>query len=306
MMAYPTSRRAGPVALLSAMAAALQWRVLLLWLLFLLLPVAVVSLPLWRMLAGLLDHSVHAAAWARHFDALMFGDTMKALSSHAQWFGATAILGLALTLLMSPFIDGMMIGSGRAGRPLGFGALLQSGWTEYGRMFRAMLWAMLPYALVLAAAVADAQVAEGHARRAVLESQADAWAHGAHWVVLVVFVVMQAVVESMRAAFIADPDLRSATRALARGVLQLLRKPLRTLLFYLVVTVVGMLLFGGLGMARIHTTAVGAGGLCLALLLGQAMVLVLGWMRFARLLALSEVALTWRSGRRTRGVTPVR
>jgi hypothetical protein len=110
----------------------------------------------------------------------------------------------------------------------------------------------------------------------------------------------------MRAAFIADPDLRSATRALARGVLQLLRRPLRTVLFYLAVTVVGMLLFGGLGMARIHTTAVGAGGLCLALLLGQAMVLVLGWMRFARLLALSEVARSWRSGRRTRGVAPVR
>ncbi|WP_329741024.1 hypothetical protein [Dyella sp. A6] len=306
MMAYNTSRRAGPMALVSAMLTAMQWRLLLLWLLFVLLPVAVVSLPLLRMLGGLLDHSVHADAWARHFNALMFGDTIMALSGHAQWFGATAILGLLLTLLLSPFLDGMMIGSGRSGRALGFGTLLQSGWAEYGRMFRVMLWSLLPYALVLAVGVMGQQVAGSHARQAVLQAQADAWAHGAHWVLLAVFVLAQTVVESMRAAFIADPDLRSATRALGRGVLQLLRRPLRTVLFYLVVTCAGMLMFGGLGLLRIHTEAVGTHGLLLALLLGQLMVLVVGWMRFARLLALAEVVRSWRPGRRGGAIAPAR
>jgi hypothetical protein len=295
MMAYNPSRRVGPMALVSAMLAAVQWRLLLLWLLFLLLPATVVALPLWRTLAGLLDHSVHAAGWARHFDALMFGDTIMALGRHAEWFGATALLGAVLTLLMSPFLDGMMVGSGRAGRALGFGGLLQNGWVEYGRMFRVMLWSLLPYAVVLAVAGAGAHLADRHAEQAVLQSQADAWSHGARWVLLVVFVLAQAIVESTRAAFIADP-----------GILQLLRRPLGTLLFYLVVSVVGLLIFGALGIARIHTTAAD-GGFLPALLLSQLMVLVIGWMRLARLLALAEVARAWRTGRRTSGsFAPVR
>ena len=305
MMAYNPSRRVGPGALFSAMLAAVQWRLLLLWLLFLLLPVAVVALPLWRTLAGLLDHSVHAAQWARHFDALMVGDTMIAVGSHAEWFGATAVLGVVLTLLMSPFLDGMMVGGGRAGRALGFGALLQNGWIEYGRMFRAMLWSLLPYAVVAAVAAAGSHLADKYAGLAVLQSQADAWAHGANWVLLVVFVLAQAIVESMRAAFIADPELRSATRAFGRGILQLLRRPLGTLLFYLAVSVVGLLIFAALGLVRIHTTAAG-GGFLPALLLGQLMVLVVGWMRLARLLALAAVSRAWRAGRRSSGFAPAR
>lgn len=299
MMAYTTSRRVGPGALGSAMLAAVQWRLLLLWLVFMLLPATVVALPLWRTLGGLLDHSVHAGEWARHFDMLMFGDAMMALGRHAEWFGATALLGVLLTLLMSPFLDGMMVAGGRAGRALGFGGLLQGGWVEYGRMFRVMLWSLLPYAVVAVVAGAGAHVADRHAERAVLESQADAWAHGARWVLLVVFVLAQAVVESTRAAFIADPELRSATRALGRGLLQLLRRPLGTLLFYLVVSAVGLLVAGALGIARIHTTAAD-GGFLPALLLGQLIVLAIGWMRLARLLALAAVARAWAAGRRRR------
>ncbi|HEX8777830.1 MAG TPA: hypothetical protein VF738_06895 [Rhodanobacter sp.] len=281
--------RAGFGALFSAMGAALQWRLLLLWLLLMLLPATVVALPLWRTLGGLLDHSVHAGAWARQFDPLMFGDTLGALSGHTAWLGGAALLALLLTLLMAPFLDGMAVGSGRAARTLGFGALLQNGWLEYGRMFRVMLWALLPYAVVAAVAAAGTHVAEQHAGRAVLESQADAWSHGVHGVLLAVFVLAQAIVESARAAFVADTGLRSATRAFGRGFMQLLRRPLKTLLFYLVVSVLGLAIAAVLGIARIHTTAVD-GGFWLAVLLGQWIVLVLAWMRVARLFALARLA----------------
>jgi len=289
MMARTNAPRAGFGALFSAMAAAVQWRLLLLWLLLMLLPATVVALPLWRSLADLLDHSVQADAWARQFDPLMFGDTAFALGGHAAWLGGAALLGLVLTLLLSPFLDGMAVGSGRTGRSLGFGALLQNGWIEYGRMFRVMLWSLLPYAVVVLVAGAASHMADRHADQAVLESQADAWQHGARWVLLVVFVVAQAIVESTRAAFIADTGLRSATRALGRGILQLLRRPLKTLLFYLLVSLVGLAIAGALGIARIHTTAVD-GGFWLALLLSQLIVAALGWMRIARLFALARLA----------------
>ena len=116
MMNKHASRRVDLGAAMRAPLAAMQWRLLLLWVLLLLLPTAVVSLPLWRTLSGLLDHSVHAQAWATKFSPLMFGDTMSAMSDSADWLHGAAMLGLLLTLLLSPFLNGMGIGSGRAGR----------------------------------------------------------------------------------------------------------------------------------------------------------------------------------------------
>ncbi|BFI95588.1 MAG: hypothetical protein RSP_10980 [Rhodanobacter sp.] len=289
MMARTTNPRAGFGALFSAMAEAAQWRLLLLWVLLMLLPATVVALPLWRTLAGLLDHSVHAEAWARHFDPLMFGDAMFALGGHLAWLSGAALLGLVLALLLSPFLDGMAVGSGRAGRRLDFGALLLSGWIEYGRMFRVMLWSLLPYAVVVLVAAAGSHLADKHADQAVLQAQADAWQHGAQWAMLAAFVLMQAIVECSRAAFIADTGLRSATRAFGRGIRQLLRRPLKTLLFYLAVSLLGLAVAGALGLARIHATAVG-GGFWFGLLLSQLIVVVLGWMRIARLFALARLA----------------
>ena len=289
-MAYRAVRRAGFRALLSAMLAAAQWRLLLLWLLLMLLPATVVVLPLWRVLSGLLDHSVHAAALAAHFNAAMFGDVAFALSDSVGWLGGAAVLGLMLTLLLSPFLDGMIIGSGRAGRTLGFGSILQQGFVEYGRMFRMMLWSLPPYLLVIGAGMLGSHLAADHADQAVLESQADLGLRVAGWGVVVVFVLMQAIVESARAAFIADPSLRSATRALGRAIRQLILRPLTTLGFYLVVTLSGLALAGATGVARMHVSAVGVRGFVAALVLGQLMVALIGWMRTARLFALAKVA----------------
>ena len=288
-MANNMSRSAGLGALLSTMIAAVQWRLLLLWMLIMLIPATVVALPLWRMLGGVLDTSVHSAEWAQHFNDLMFTDVMSSFFDQPQWLGATALLGLSLTLLLSPFLDGMIVGSGRAGRRLGFGALLQHGLIEYGRMFRVMLWSLLLYGILVAVAGAAAHMAEKSADAAVLESQVDRFHSIVHWVLLIVFVLVQSIVESTRSAFIADTGLRSATRALGRGIRQLFKRPLRTLLFYVVVTVVGLAVTSVFTVARINVTAVGMGFL-VALVLSQLIVVAIGWMRTARLFALAEVA----------------
>lgn len=289
-MASNNARSIGFGAVLSAMTAAVQWRLLLLWLLIMLIPATIVALPLRHMLGDVLDHSVHADEWAQNFNGSMFGDTIFALSKHAGWFGAAATIGVLTTLLLSPFLSGMIVGSGRAGRALGFGALLQSGFVEYGRMFRVMLWSLLPYAVVMGVASLGMHMADQHSEQAVLESQADTYHSMAHWVLLIVFVLAQLVVESARAAFIADTGLRSATRALGRGFRQVFRRPLWTVVFYLVVTLVGFVLAAVFGVARIHVTAFGVFGFLFALVLSQLIVLAIGWMRTARLFALADVA----------------
>lgn len=298
-----TSARGTDVrAVLRASLAALQWRLLLLWLVFLLLPTAVVVLPLWRALAALLDHSVHAAAWAQRFDGLLFDGVMKALGGSGAWFGGVSLLALVLALLLGPFLTGMTVAAGRAGRVLGFGQLLQSGVIEYGRMFRMLLWSLLPYAVAIGLASIMFGVAHKHADEATLEADAERYRHVALWVLGGLLVLAQAVVESARAAFIADAGLRSATLAMGRGCMQLLRRPLGTLLSYLAIGAVGYAIALAFGVWRLHTTAVGPGGFPLALVLGELAVLAVGWTRIARLFALAEVGRSRLAIRRANGM----
>jgi hypothetical protein len=112
--------------------------------------------------------------------------------------------------------------------------------------------------VVMGVASVGMHMVDKHSEQAVLESQVDTYHSIAHWVLLIVFVLAQLVVESARAAFIADTGLRSATRALGRGFRQVFRRPLWTVVFYLVVTLVGLLIAAAFSMARIHVTAFGA------------------------------------------------
>lgn len=288
-MMISNARRTDVGSVLRAPLDALQWRLLLLWLVFLLLPTAVAALPLWQALAGLLDRSVHAGAWARQFDALMIGDAMSALSDGSAWFHGSLILATALALLLGPFLTGMTVAAGRAGRVLGLGQLLQSGVIEYGRMFRVLLWSLLPYAIAIGVGALALVVAHKQAGRAVLQGAADRYQHTALWVLAVLLVLAHAVAEAARAAFIVDPGLRSATRALGRGFLQLMRRPLGTLLSYLLIGAIGYAIALAFGVGRVHTVAAGAGGFLLALAWAELATLAVGWTRVARLFALAAV-----------------
>ncbi|MEO7072597.1 MAG: hypothetical protein ABI300_06355, partial [Rhodanobacter sp.] len=118
-MAHVTNKlRVDQRAALRAVGAATQWRLLLLWIGLLLVPTAVASVPVWRALSSLLDHSVHAGEWASHFDSLAFGDTLTALAPMAPALGAGALLSVVLGVLLSPFLNGMAVGSALAGRRL--------------------------------------------------------------------------------------------------------------------------------------------------------------------------------------------
>lgn len=303
-MAYKQARRVDVGALVRAPFAALQWRLLLLWLVFLLLPTAIVAWPLWRVLAGLLDHSVHAAAWAQHLDGFMLAGVSRAISEQIDWLRGVSTLAMLLTVLIGPFLAGMTVAAGRAGRVLGLGQLLQSGVIEYGRMFRVLLWSLLPYAAVIGGAKLVFDMTDKHANLAVLESRADLYQHLALAVVGVLFVLAHAMVESARAAFITDAGLRSATRAFGRGVMQLLRRPASTLVSYLLIGVVGYGIALGFGLWRLHTPAIGLGGFMLALLLSQLAMLAIGWARITRLFALAEVGRSLQTGRGGSGLPP--
>lgn len=267
----------------------LQWRVALLWIVVTWLPTTVVALPLWRVLDGLLGHSVHADTWAARFDGLMFGDVFTALTTENGWTGMAFVAGTLVTLAVAPFLTGMVVSGGRANRALGVGGLLQGGATEYGRMLRIGILALVPYALFGAAAHGISSFADDKVDASLLASRAETVRHVALALVLLLFAVTQAIVESARAQFIADIGLRSAFVALGRGFVQCLRRPLATLVVYLVPTLVALALLTAIAAWRGHVTATGV-GLLTGFLIVQLGVAVTAWMRTSRLLALASLA----------------
>jgi hypothetical protein len=293
------SKRSAFAAIGSGAVGGLQWRLFLLWILISLLPTLVVALPLWSTLDELLGHSVHAEAWAKHFDGLMFGDVSIALGRDNPWLGMAFLAGVLLTLAISPFLTGMAVAGGRAGRALGFSGLLQGGAAEYGRMLRLLLLALIPYVLFGLVAKAASSFADDKTDAALLPATADMYSYGALAVALLFFVIAQAVVESARAQFIADIGLRSAFRALGRGFMQFVRRPFATVMVYLAITLVGTTLVVLIAAWRGNSTAAGS-GLFAAFLIVQLGVVVIAWMRTARLLALAGIAAVNPAHRRRR------
>lgn len=283
-------KRSSFAAIGSAGVAGLQWRLMLLWIFVTLIPTMAVALPVWRVLDDLLGHSVHADAWAQRFDGLMFGDVVAAFQNDHGWTGMAFVVGVLLTWLTAPLLAGMIVAGGRAHRALDFGGLLQGGAAQYGRMLRLSFLALIPYGLSIAAALGASSFADDRIDTAVLASSADWYRHGATAVALLFFVVAQAIVESARAQFIVDTGLRSAFLALGRGVMQFVRRPLATMFVYLAITLVGGVLLVGIASWRGHTTAAGS-GLPLGILIVQLGVIVVAWMRTARMLALAGLAM---------------
>lgn len=298
-MAYKSSRRVDMGNVLRAPFLALQWRLLLLWTLMLLIPALVAAIPFRQALGALVDHSTHAQAWARAFDLMMFSDVANALGRQHGLVHGALLASALLAVLLLPWLQGMVVASGRAGRALGFSALLQGGLVEYGRMFRLLLWALPIYALAAYLASLGLDHADDRADLAVLESQATEAAHLAWYLTGAVVVAAQLWVESARAAFIADGNLRAATVAMWRGLQQVLRRPFTSVLVYVLISALGFGIALLLGLARTRTLAVGTQGLAWGFVLTQATVIALGWTRIARLFALAEVARSVGGARRS-------
>ncbi|KFN44865.1 hypothetical protein [Arenimonas oryziterrae] len=284
-----STSRVGLTTPLRAYASALQWRLLLLWLAGLLLPTAILTLPISGMLSRHMDNSVHSLALAQRLDVNAFADMLGVLRAISPVLGNASLLATIVALLLSPLLTGMAITAVRAGRAPGFGDLLRGGVSEYGRLFRLLLVGILP--MIVAFVIATA--AYGYLGERDLEAIVPADVKTLGWLALAAtlfaFLIAHASVEAARAQFAADGQLRSAFRAWGRGLKQLLRRPFATLGQYLLVTAIGLAIAGALAVWRINIPHANSLGLAGAFALAQLIVLSTAWMRTARLYALTEV-----------------
>jgi hypothetical protein len=287
----PAKAATGRLALpLRAARCALQWRLLLLWTGVLLLPALVAALPVWQLLSANLDHTVQAAALATRLDLVALADIVGAFARSGAAAGNGGLLALVLTLLLSPLLSGMTIAAARSPQQLGFGGLVAGGVLEYARLFRMMVWALVPIGLAAVLAGFAMGAAHHYEQRAILESDASNASLAAIVFAAVVVLLANASLDAGRAMLAIDRRRKSAVRAWWDGCKLMNRRPLAWLGVWLGISVPGMALAALLGVARINVPALGLGGFLGAFALTQLAVAAVAWMRGARLVALMELA----------------
>jgi hypothetical protein len=290
------ARPAGRAAIRHALGrvrAALQWRLLLWWALLLLLPALLATLPVWQILGASFDHSPDAARLAERVDLLAVADLVTTVHErHGGALRGGAAVALVLTLLLSPLLSGMTAYAARAdgsAPPPRFAALLSGGAHEYGRMLRMLVWAAIP----LGAVAMLNSLASGAASKAAEAASLQASADRANGLVLLATVLLAALahltLETGRALLAQDDGSgrrrRSAVLAWLGACRLLLRRPLALIGLYLAVTLPGLAIAALLGLVRAHLDASGTAWLWAGFALTQLIVMVLGWMRAARLFA---------------------
>lgn len=283
-------KQGGFGALVSGLARAFQWRMLVLWVVGLLVPTLALTLPVWQALSERLDHSVRAAEIAQRFDiAWMIEATSPITKDSGAALAGTGIASLCLALLIAPWLTGTVVASIRAGQVLRFGTLLQMGLREYGRMFRMLLWSAIPLGIALGASGMVSKWAGKQADIAILEAGADNARLIATLVLVVLFVLAHATIEAGRSVIAADPSRRSVVKTWWRGTQLLLRRPISVLVVYLGTALAGYGLALVFGFARTQIGAASVGGMLAGLVLVQLVVASIAFGRIARLYGLSSL-----------------
>jgi hypothetical protein len=272
-----------------ALTAALQWRLLLLWTLVMLLPTAVLAMPLSGLLRAL-DFSPRAEELARRFDGIVFVDVLASLSHGRAALGGAMMLGTMLTLVSAPWLAALAVTAARKPHDtLPAVALIQGAVADYFRMTRLLVVMLVPLAFAGGLIAAAFSYADQVADHAILESRA----HFAYVLAVLASALVLGTVhasgEAARAHLALDGTLRSGWRAWLRGVQLLGRRPLAVATLFVVPTVAGTIAAALPLLVRVRV--VGSNGLLFwtAFVLTQLGVAAIGWGRAARIFALTQL-----------------
>lgn len=273
-----------------ALADALQWRLLLLWIGATLLCTLVATLPAWSWLGTLLDHAVQAPAIA---DGRAPGPLLEALTARTAPLGvlsASLSSSALLMLLLSPLLAGATVAAARSRTAPSIGELLRGGIGDYGPMLRLLLWSVIPLGIAAALLMGAIGFNEKIHQHAILAADVARGRNIALAMGGLLLLLVHAGIEAGRGWLAADARLRSAVKAWWRGTKLLCRRPIAVLSAYLLPTLLSIALMALLLALRQRVDASSMAGFLLAGLLGCAMAGALAWGRVARLFALRALA----------------
>jgi hypothetical protein len=269
---------------------ALQWRLLLLWVVVLLIPTFIMTLPLWQIIGSQLNYSVHAGAMAHQLNMNAINDILSVMVINKLLLQEAGIGALIITLLLSPFLSGAIVTAARATAPLPLGKLVHGGLTEYWRMFRMLVWAIIPFGIAGAITAGLMQWSDGYAEKAILQASAEFAGHVALVVSLIFFVIADATLDAGRAQFVYSTSRRSVIKAWWKGLTLIVKRPLSTLGYYVVITLVGLVAVALFGLLRKNLGDVHVPGFVLGVVLTQLIAASLAWIKSARLYALATAS----------------
>jgi hypothetical protein len=275
-----------------AMRAGSQWRLLLLWILIVSVPTAMLVLPIWRVVADQLDHSVHAAEWTSQWNLVMLADLGNRLAGASGALTGSDIAASLAFLGLMPLLNGLFIVASRAAATAKLGELIRGGLQEYGRMLRMMFLAIVPQGIALGVGFAASKGVRHYAEQAILESSVSHLKWAAFAAAGLLFVYANASVDAGRAFLALHPAKRSVIKAWWRGLKLVLAHPLRSLGPYVVITLAAGIALAAAAWLRVELPMASVPGMALGWLTTQLIVAISAWMHFARLFALVEVMRT--------------
>lgn len=269
-----------------------HWRVIVIAWLAGLVVATLAAWPVFGLFNRALGATPDAARIVTGQDIAPLVESVMTLGNGAGAQGIAAIgqgmsMAFVVALVLTPWLGGMLVASLREGRALGFGELWLGGWRDYGRQFRLLLVALIPWGVVgVIAFIGAVWVRHGDDTR-ILESIGKQRGMMLMWVVGVAALLAWSSIEAGRAAFATDPALRSAMRAWLRGLHLLLKRPLALLLLVIATSLIGAGLAMLLQQPALRMPAASSG---LLWLLAQLAVIALWWSRIARLSALAAIS----------------
>ena len=269
---------------------ALQWRLLVLWIIVLLMPTIIMTFPLWQILSAQLNYSVYAGALAHQLAGNAVNDLIWAVMQNKLLLKGAGIGALIFTLLLSPFLSGAIVTAARSAKPLAMGKLVHGGIAEYWRMLRMLICAIIPFAIAGAIIAGVMHMADGYTDKAIQESNADFVGHVSMIIMIVLLAIADATVDAGRAQFVHSTTRRSAFKAWWKGVMLVLKRPLSALGFYVVITLIGLVLAAIFGLLRLNVGHVSIPGFIVGLIFTQLIVASTAWMKSARLYALAAIS----------------
>jgi hypothetical protein len=291
-------------ALKTGLVAGLRWRVQLWWVIALALPALIALLPIWTSLQSQFAYSPKSAVIAALGDVPLLVDGLRGMGAQLEGITLAGVVATAISLLLSPWLTGMVVASIRERRSLGMGELAHGGLREYGRMFRMLLWSILPMGVAIGIGSAIFVALGKQAGEAILASEAARASNIGLGVMAVLVLFAHATVEAGRGWLAADIGLRSAVRAWWRGLKLVLRRPLASFGVYLGTAIVGYGLALVFAWLRTRTGGASTGGFVLGVAVTQLLVAMLAFARIARLHGFAALADDARVRRNATVVAP--
>jgi len=273
-----------------AMRRALQWRLLVLSPVVLLVAATATLFPLLRALGEVFDRSPR---WQELTGLDSFGAAglAKVLQGPASGTVATGVqTSIVLALLLAPLLAGAALVVADADARPRIRGLLSGAAAYYPRLLRMQLAALIP----LGAAGLLTSVLmrwSSHVDDAATSEAATHASSRIAWTLAIALVfVAQLVVDAGRARLAAEPERRSAVKALGAGVKLIVKRPAQALAIGASTTAVSLLIATIVLVVRNQFAQTSGAAVLFAFLIGQLAVMAIAWGRAAKLCGLVEIA----------------